>query len=88
VPVITFLYYCSVRIGEALQIKWEQVDLSRRLVRLEDEQTKTDEAPHSSLAIHLVMTPPAIGASGALLGLKNGDLANGPARVLCFAYSI
>jgi integrase len=43
-PLITLLYYCGTRIGEALQIEWSQVDLNTRLIRLESEQTKTDEA--------------------------------------------
>jgi hypothetical protein len=43
-PLITFLYWCGVRLGEALQIKWEQVDLNGALIRLEDEQTKSGEA--------------------------------------------
>src|SRR5438445_200496 len=34
-PLITFLYYCGVRVGEALQITWEQVDLAGGLIRLE-----------------------------------------------------
>ena len=43
-PLVTFLYYCGVRLGEALQITWEQVDLDTALVRLETDQTKTAEA--------------------------------------------
>jgi len=43
-PLITFLYWCGVRLGEALQITWEQVDLDVPLIRLEDEQTKSGEA--------------------------------------------
>jgi integrase len=42
-PLITLLYYCGTRLGEALQIEWPQVDLQRRLIRLEEEQTKGDE---------------------------------------------
>ncbi len=42
-PLITFLYWCGVRLGEALQIEWEQVDLTKRVVRLEEEQTKNAE---------------------------------------------
>jgi integrase len=42
-PLITFLYYCGVRVGEARQINWTQVDLHAALVRLEPEQTKTSE---------------------------------------------
>ncbi len=43
-PLIIFLYYCGVRLGEALQITWQQVDLNAALIRLEDDQTKTGEA--------------------------------------------
>src|SRR5258708_28447624 len=43
-PLITFLYYCGVRLGEAEQIEWSQVDLKAALIRLEQEQTKTNEA--------------------------------------------
>ena len=43
-PLVTFLYYDGVRVGEALQIEWTQVNLKTRLIRLEDEQTKGDEA--------------------------------------------
>jgi integrase len=43
-PLITFLYYCGVRLGEALQIEWSQVDLKRAVIRIEDEQAKSGEA--------------------------------------------
>ena len=33
-----------MRVGEALQIDWAQVDLEGRTIRLEDDQTKTGEA--------------------------------------------
>jgi integrase len=43
-PLITFLYYCGVRLGEARSIEWQQVNLDAGVIRLEDEQTKTGEA--------------------------------------------
>jgi integrase len=43
-PLVTFLYYCGVRVGEATQIDWSQVDLEGAMIRLEGEQTKTSEA--------------------------------------------
>jgi integrase len=43
-PLITFLYYCGVRLGEAEQIEWSQVDLKAALIRLEEDQTKNSEA--------------------------------------------
>jgi integrase len=42
-PLILLLYYCGLRLGEALQIDWSQVDLDRALIHLEDEQTKSGE---------------------------------------------
>jgi integrase len=43
-PLITFLYYCGVRLGEAQQVQWSQVDLNSGLIRLEEEQAKSGEA--------------------------------------------
>ena len=43
-PLILFLYWCGVRLGEALQIEWPQVDLAGPLIRLEEDQTKNSEA--------------------------------------------
>jgi integrase len=43
-PLILFLYWCGVRLGEAMQIEWSQVDLQARLIRLEEGETKNDEA--------------------------------------------
>jgi len=42
-PLIVFLYYCGVRLGEATQIEWSQVNLGEALIRLEGEQTKNSE---------------------------------------------
>jgi integrase len=54
-PLITLLYFCGTRIGEALQIEWSQVNLDERTIRLEPEQTKTDEARVLPLPPSLVM---------------------------------
>jgi integrase len=43
-PLITFLYFCGVRLGEAEQIDWSQIDLKAALIRLEEDQTKNSEA--------------------------------------------
>jgi integrase len=43
-PLVTFLYYCGARLGEALQLEWHQVNLKAGVARLEAEQTKTSEA--------------------------------------------
>jgi integrase len=42
-PLVTLLYYCGVRLGEATQIQWSQVNLKEALIRLEGEQTKNSE---------------------------------------------
>ena len=43
-PLVMLLYYCGVRVGEARQIEWPQVDLVAHIIRLEEEQTKGEEA--------------------------------------------
>jgi hypothetical protein len=43
-PYITFVYFCDGRSGEAEMIEWSQVDLERKLIRIEDDQTKDKEA--------------------------------------------
>ena len=42
-PVITFAYYTGCRKGEILGLRWSQVDLLQRIVRLEPGETKNDE---------------------------------------------
>ena len=39
-PLMVLLYTCGVRIGEAKQILWPQVDLKAKEIRLEGAQTK------------------------------------------------
>jgi integrase len=43
-PVITFAYNTGCRRGEILALKWAQVDLAERVVRLEADQTKNGTA--------------------------------------------
>ncbi len=43
-PLVTFLYWCGCRLGEARAIQWEQVSLQERLIRLEADQTKNATA--------------------------------------------
>jgi integrase len=52
---VTFLYHCGGRSGEAKQIEWTQVNLAGRLIRLEDDQTKNNEARTVPLPAVLVM---------------------------------
>lgn len=54
-PLVTFLYYCGVRVSEALAIEWTQVDLQARVITLEADQTKADEERHIPLTAELVM---------------------------------
>jgi integrase len=68
-PLITFLYYCGVRRGEALQITWPQVDLKAALIRLEEEQTKNGEA-------RIVPIPDVLIAMLAPVEPKEGNVFN------------
>jgi integrase len=43
-PVITFAYYTGCRKGEILGLRWDQVDLTERVVRLRAGETKNGEA--------------------------------------------
>lgn len=65
-PLITFLYYCGVRLGEAVQIEWTQVDLRKRIIRLEEDQTKGQEArsvPLPSVLVNMLEEiKPKVGA--------------------------
>jgi integrase len=54
-PLITLLYYCGVRVGEALRIEWPLGDLDAKLVVLEEDQTKNAEARTVPLPSLLVM---------------------------------
>jgi integrase len=61
-PLVTLLYYCGTRVGQALKTEWSQVDLKKRLIRFEGEDTKNDEAqllPMPSLLVDMLkaMTP-------------------------------
>lgn len=54
-PYITFLYFCGGRRGEAELIEWPQVHLERKLIRIEDDQTKDKEAREIPLPGRLVL---------------------------------
>ena len=58
-PLVMFLYWCGVRLGEAMQIEWQQVDLQARLIRLEEGETKNDEpriVPLPAMLVNLLST--------------------------------
>jgi len=44
---VTFLYYCGVRLGEALEIEWRQVDLKVALIRLEEDPNEKQRGTHN-----------------------------------------
>jgi integrase len=54
--VLTFAYYTGCRRGEILTLKWSQVDLSERVVRLEPGTTKNDQARILPLTTELYET--------------------------------
>ena len=43
-PVVTFAYYTGWRRGEILGLKWRQVDLETKSLRIEGEATKNKKA--------------------------------------------
>jgi len=51
----TFLYFCGGRSGEAELIEWSQVDLERKLIRIEDDQTKDKQEREIPLPQRLVL---------------------------------
>jgi integrase len=55
-PVLTFAYYTGCRRGEILALKWVQVDLKERVVRLEPGTTKNDEARNLPLTTEVYET--------------------------------
>jgi integrase len=55
-PLVLFLYWCGVRLGEAQQVEWPQVNLTapHPTIRLEEEQTKNAEPRYVPLPSVLV----------------------------------
>ena len=62
-PVITFAYYTGCRKGEILMLRWQQVDLAERVVRLEPGETKNDDARTIPLVPDLTRCWPSKGQS-------------------------
>ena len=55
-PLVTFAFYTGCRKGEILSLKWEQVDLAERVIRLEPGTTKNDEGRTIFMAPELYET--------------------------------
>ena len=73
--VTTFAYWTGCRRGEILSLRWPQVDLFQRVVRLEPGETKNDESRIIPLAGELL----------ELLKMQKqirDDFGNMPVRVL------
>jgi integrase len=70
-PIIVFLYYCGVRLGEPKQIVWEQVNLGEALIRLEGEQTKNSEPRTVPLPDVLVKMLKRLPRDGAVFDTTN-----------------
>lgn len=73
-PLITFLYYCGVRLGEAKQIEWPQVHLDEALIRLEGDQTKNEEArtvPLPDVLVKMLKKTPKAAQQGKVFDVTN-----------------
>ncbi len=53
-PVATFGYCTGCRLGEILNLRWDQVDLPNKVIRLKAGETKNDQARHLPLFPELV----------------------------------
>ena len=78
-PLIAFLFFCGVRLGEALAVTWSQVDLDAGLVRL--HQTKNDEPRvvpiPSILRMLLAQIKPKVGPVFEGTNLRKDDRLRG-----------
>lgn len=54
-PLVIFLYTSGVRLNEAQQITWAQVDLTHRLITLQGEQTKNSDPRIVPIHPHLAL---------------------------------
>jgi integrase len=70
-PLYIFLYYCGVRLGEALQIEWSQVDLAGKMIRLEATQTKNSEPRQIPLPDALITMLAAVPKDGPVFDSTN-----------------
>ncbi|MGA8406571.1 MAG: tyrosine-type recombinase/integrase, partial [Candidatus Acidiferrales bacterium] len=70
-PLYVFLYYCGVRLGEALQMEWPRVDLAGKMVRLEGNQTKNSEPREIPLPDSLITMLHALPKDGLVFDSTN-----------------
>lgn len=52
--VITLGYYTGMRLGEITSLRWDQIDLDRRVITLDAADTKTNEPRRVPLAVEAV----------------------------------
>lgn len=68
------MYCCAVRLGEAKQIEWSQVDLDAALIRLEQDQTKNGLAriiPIPDVVVEMLRNVPAKARKGPIFYTTN-----------------
>ncbi|HXJ14121.1 MAG TPA: tyrosine-type recombinase/integrase [Candidatus Limnocylindrales bacterium] len=81
-PLVTFLYWCGVRLGEAQQIQWGQVKLggAQPCILLQEEQTKSGDARVVPLPAVLVNMLAPMQASPEVLVFDSTNLRTEWAR--------
>jgi integrase len=87
-PYITFLYFCGGRSGEAELIEWSQVDLERKLIRIEDDQTKDKEAREIPLPQRLVLMLERIEPKQGRVSTQPTSARNGQRLVLRWVWAV
>jgi len=70
-PLFVFLYYCGVRLGEAKQIEWSQVELAGKIIRLEGDQTKNSQPREIPLPDGLVSMLETLPEDGPVFDTTN-----------------
>jgi integrase len=74
ISVIKFLAISGFRSGEALQLKWKELDIERRIVTLEDTKSGRSIRPLSNAAIEIVQSQKRSGEYVFGLGKPISDL--------------
>ena len=73
IGVTRFLALTGWRSGEALALRWSEVDLARRTTRLADTKTGLSVRPLSHAACELLRSMPRIGDGGLVFPATRGD---------------